>query len=888
MSSAGPRQKDPGADDPQASDSDHRSISPEQQHGSPTATSDKPINSAEKTISCVSCRRRKLKCDRTKPKCSTCSRLRHDCEYPERRRNLGSKRRNMKELEARLAQVETRLVSEANASGVPTVHECDSKRIEQDCSGSCFPPVSMDLDLDDGNGILYPDVPRSYNDSAFTSQSASQDLVSLGVQESLPLEENQRELFHIYFDKIHPSLPMIHKYRFQAALKLGQNLKPPVCLQYAMWSVAASVSSKYLNFEEVFYERARRYAEAAEMEGRGESFITYHAQCWALIATIEATKTYFTRAWMSTGKCIRLVQMTGLHRLDEDEVEVRQMLGPPKDAIDLEERRRTFWAAFYGDRWASAGTGWPMTINEADIFTNLPSSEEAFDEGKPEISMSLSIALAGDGASRIRSPFAGVIIAAALFGHNFAHIHLRSPNERPYDVSNGAFWQRHREMDNAISNIFMHLPERFRLPQGLHNFDIVFLNMNIHTSTICLHQAAILATAKHGLDPKLKWLSVSRCLMAADEITTIMRLVSHIDPATINPWTGFCVYVAAGVYVHNLRLGRPPKPHSASNLDFLLVALKAIGKRHPITQHFSIQLGFDIESAGLDATCPSLHRETGVVSAMSSNTSSSGSRTSDASLANFNEHDAARIPQSAKFNGDESSHENFGKTTPLTLSGIISYDEKCLLQNTSGSSNYYEPVQNNASQYLNPAQNTSPNYRERAPSSSHSPSNMAIELSRRLVTYLPKGSPDVLERLGHPEQALPNDSHSWVDTNSLQFGPYDARSQSPPQLQPLGLINKSLMTLQAQLDLNNPDQIHPKHNVSGVDFSNIAQYPIRQNRPHSPDYDIWNPQHMEVYSMDIDWNIDVADGNVHENFNAEADGIQDFLTHTGLAQWNRG
>jgi hypothetical protein len=59
--------------------------------------------------------------------------------------------------------------------------------------------------------------------------------------------------------------------------------------------------------------------------------------------------------------------MLGLHCLDGKGYNIKQILLPPKDWIELEERRRTFWAAFYSDRWASSGTGWPMIIDEKSV-----------------------------------------------------------------------------------------------------------------------------------------------------------------------------------------------------------------------------------------------------------------------------------------------------------------------------------------------------------------------------------------------------------------------------------------------------------------------------------------------------------------------------------------
>jgi translation initiation factor 2 alpha subunit (eIF-2alpha) len=37
-----------------------------------------------------------------------------------------------------------------------------------------------------------------------------------------------------------------------------------------MWATAASVSEKYMQYEDVLYERARKYVEVAEMKVRGE------------------------------------------------------------------------------------------------------------------------------------------------------------------------------------------------------------------------------------------------------------------------------------------------------------------------------------------------------------------------------------------------------------------------------------------------------------------------------------------------------------------------------------------------------------------------------------------------------------------------------------------
>jgi phytoene/squalene synthetase len=63
-------------------------------------------------------------------------------------------------------------------------------------------------------------------------------------------------------------MPMLHKQRYLGAMNLPVHMRPPVCLRYAMWTMAASISDKYSHYQDILYERARRYLEAAEMKIR--------------------------------------------------------------------------------------------------------------------------------------------------------------------------------------------------------------------------------------------------------------------------------------------------------------------------------------------------------------------------------------------------------------------------------------------------------------------------------------------------------------------------------------------------------------------------------------------------------------------------------------------
>ena len=337
----------------------------------------------------------------------------------------------------------------------------------------------------------------------------------------------------IYFEKLHPAVPTMHKYRYLAAMNLCPSMRPPVCLRYSIWCLAASVTDKYSDLHTHFYQRARKYAEIDEMKGLGEGFMTVaHSQTWTLISHYEYKMMYFPRAWMSTGRAVRLVQMMGLHRLDGAKSEMKQMLPPPRDWTELEERRRTFWTAYCGDRYASVCTGWPMSLDNRDIFTNLPSTEDTFDRSIPQETISLDETLNSEGDAPLSS-FGGVIVMACLLGRHLNHLHQPGLDDRGHDLQ-GDFWKRHRGLDNVVLKVSLSLPDHLRLPAGIRDPQVVFLNMNVHTSTICLHQAAISMADQHDLHDAAVTESRRRCLLAATEIANIMRLISHIDVTAVS------------------------------------------------------------------------------------------------------------------------------------------------------------------------------------------------------------------------------------------------------------------------------------------------------------------------------------------------------------------
>jgi len=136
---------------------------------------------------------------------------------------------------------------------------------------------------------------------------------------------------------------------------------------------------------------------------------------------------------------------------------------------------------------------------------------------------------------------------AHFFGKNLHHLHRPGPDDREDDLQ-GEFWRRHRSLDNILLHKAMSLPYHLRLPAGVGDCNAVFINMAIHTSTICLHQAAIFNAERHGLPVTVLEQSKDRCTLAATEIANILKLISHIDTSKVR-WID-------GLYLSNLSANR--------------------------------------------------------------------------------------------------------------------------------------------------------------------------------------------------------------------------------------------------------------------------------------------------------------------------------------------
>jgi hypothetical protein len=85
-----------------------------------------------------------------------------------------------------------------------------------------------------------------------------------------------------------------------------------------------------------------------------------------LLGHYEAQNLWFSRASTSTARAVRVAQLLNLHKVD-GKTPFGPTLPPPKDWLEREERRRTFWTIFCTDRYTSSTGGWPVLMNIRNV-----------------------------------------------------------------------------------------------------------------------------------------------------------------------------------------------------------------------------------------------------------------------------------------------------------------------------------------------------------------------------------------------------------------------------------------------------------------------------------------------------------------------------------------
>ncbi|KAH8807757.1 fungal-specific transcription factor domain-containing protein [Xylogone sp. PMI_703] len=371
---------------------------------------------------CNECNRKKTKCDRRRPICGLCHRTGISCTYPLRRKQptisqvrVGSKAQKLRSNIDRLLQL---LESNPGAltrphnstSGVPadtiTVEAPQTHREDYDIPESS-PNESNDLILEDeihslrqlnstmanidwdevstvpvqvGNGDT-PNIEGQHHSSDYNTFELTYSLVC--------------HLVELYFDKVQPWLPLLHKPSFQNFLaeRLDHSSSPlrnlrddEMIVMYGLFSLSARFSSSP-EFADVdplergarfFIKAQHHYNRARELT---DANMTYLQGC-ILMSCYMYTSAPCSQGWILIGVCVRLAYELGLSDMDDENSEQQQ----PSDWIRQEEMRRAWWLVWELDTFCSAIRKQPFSIDRRRMAVKLPVSDDAWFAGEEKSS----------------------------------------------------------------------------------------------------------------------------------------------------------------------------------------------------------------------------------------------------------------------------------------------------------------------------------------------------------------------------------------------------------------------------------------------------------------------------------------------------------------------
>ncbi|PWY78032.1 C6 transcription factor [Aspergillus sclerotioniger CBS 115572] len=468
---------------------------------------------------CEECRRRKVRCDRRRPQCQVCFETGIECKINTTRLPRGPRKGQLRTLRTRIAALERCLADQH-----PEINHQ---------MASLFDGSIIDCDSEEDPLRDLPSLPDSLPVMPDTSddQRSSRSPRSPGSPNrptGLVSDLMRADLDQLYFDRVHPFAPILQRWRYHVWAKQPKKTEAQTCLQYAMWTVAASLSAQFQSLRDRLYSETRRMLDALDLQGpKTEAPGIEQAQAWVLVCIYEYMQLSPLQAWMSTGRCCRLVLGMRLYELDDPNSPVtmaREQEAVLVDWIGLEEQRRTFWMAYSLDRFISFHNGLPFTLNEQLITTRLPSPEEDFQSGQPILTSYLSeLMTLPTNTTTTPSPFP--------LGRALTHRQTLAV-EQLHPQSLDIFWTRHTYLHDLLTH-------RIQILNTYPHVDpmLMFARIVAQSMVLFLHSVLESIAWKTG-DHLLGIIEFERvCVLAAHDVVALVKMQGSLGYFKVHPLT---------------------------------------------------------------------------------------------------------------------------------------------------------------------------------------------------------------------------------------------------------------------------------------------------------------------------------------------------------------
>ncbi|KAL3468904.1 fungal-specific transcription factor domain-containing protein [Aspergillus californicus] len=330
---------------------------------------------------CNACHRKKTKCDMQRPRCGLCIRTGSICDFPLKRKppsKAGHVRAQRRRTSSTTPSEQT-LGASSNNHGLTNPTSCSLRRT----------PAADDAP----NPFMIPRFPLS-----LWSLDAGMDFPSAGVSQfngaqlpELPFisplpSSVVDDLVDVFFDRVQPVLPLLHKPDFTAFSRgiLGgpqlyrEDLKPDTALLlYAMCALSARFSTHPTLAAIAPLERGDVYCQYARLAYQDtreilEPTLQYLQGC-ILLAFYFYSSGLSSQGWILVGVCVRIAYDLELSSVDDGDSDL--------DWHEKELRRRAWWLVCELDAFGSIMMRRPFAIDRRHRV-HLPICDEDWFAGK--------------------------------------------------------------------------------------------------------------------------------------------------------------------------------------------------------------------------------------------------------------------------------------------------------------------------------------------------------------------------------------------------------------------------------------------------------------------------------------------------------------------------
>ncbi|KAG8157587.1 hypothetical protein KVR01_012629 [Diaporthe batatas] len=364
----------------------------------------------------------------------------------------------------------------------------------------------------------------------------------------------QAELDQLYFDRVHPSIPILHQRRYLAWSRSKVKRPSRDCLQHAMWTLAALLSAEYRDMVDSLYGATKQMLEAHGVESSAsDGSDTEIVLSWVLVALCESMRTRYRESWMNAGRAIRMVQGLRFHEIDSPRSSNDRRLSesapaPPEseDFTETEQRRRVFWMAYFLDHLLSIRHDWPVTLHEHVICTRLPVPDLEFQTGQQVLGNFLSEAIT-EPNPRIRSPFNECLITVTICGRILLRGQQRKISRAYGDISLDSAEQRWW-LDGILTTRLQVLSQCYPPPSEAYEPMLLFAQVLAPATVVYYCNSMIESLGSRGdqTEPDEQVLEYQRrALDATATITRLAKALSELHFSRVHPLTPIPLFICA-------------------------------------------------------------------------------------------------------------------------------------------------------------------------------------------------------------------------------------------------------------------------------------------------------------------------------------------------------